>query len=39
MEEWRRDGRVREGGGGEYNRECLLEDNRYNNEYNNDDKR
>jgi hypothetical protein len=31
------DGRVREGGGGKYNKECLLDNDRDNNEYNNDD--
>ncbi len=32
-----RDGRVREGGGGEYDRECLLNDDRDDDEYDNDD--
>jgi hypothetical protein len=34
-----RDGRVREGGGGEYNGECLLDDDRDNNKYDNINKR
>jgi hypothetical protein len=29
---------VREGGGGEYNGECLLDNNHHNNKYNNDNK-
>ncbi len=29
---------MREGGGGEYNGECLLDDDRNNEEYNNDNK-
>ncbi len=32
------DGRVREGGGGEYNGECLLDDDCDDNEYNNSNK-
>ncbi len=33
-----RDDSVREGGGGEYNGECLLNDDRDDDEYNNDNK-
>jgi hypothetical protein len=32
------DGRLREGGGGEYNGECLLNNDRDNDEYNNGNK-